>query len=63
LTPGRPRVLFRDKSLREPSRHSWSYDRTTDTFIMIQRGDQEITRDRFVVVLDWDSADGLTSDR
>jgi len=53
LTPGRPRVLFRDNSLLVPQRHNWSYDRTTDTFVMVQRGDHEMRRDGFVVVLDW----------
>ena len=56
LTPGRPRVLFRDKSLLEHSRHSWSYDRTTDELIMIRDGKHEISRDRFVVLTDWPAA-------
>ena len=56
LTADRPRVLFREPSLLEADRHVWSYDRTTDTLVMIRRGDREISRDRFVVVLDWATA-------
>ena len=46
-------MLFHGKSFLEPDRDRWSYDRTTDTLVMIQRGDHEVNRDRFVVVLDW----------
>jgi hypothetical protein len=51
LTADRPHVLFRESSLLEPGSDGWSYDRTTDTFIMVQRGDREISRDSIVVVL------------
>jgi hypothetical protein len=48
----RPRVLFRSKQLLETNRHNWGYDATTDSLIMILRGEHEIRRDGFVVVLD-----------
>jgi serine/threonine-protein kinase len=62
LTVDRPRILFRERSLLEAGRHLWSYDRTTDTFVVVQRGDREISRDRFVVVLDWDAGLGADAD-
>jgi Tol biopolymer transport system component len=52
LVAERPRELFHGDFV-EPERHHWSYDPTTDELIMIRRGEHEISRDRFVVVLDW----------
>ena len=49
----RPRELFRGNFLGEDSRLEWSYDPTTDELIMIGKGANEISRDRFVVVTDW----------
>ena len=51
--PGeRARTIFAG----EDSRLEWSYDPTTDELIMIKKGDNEISRDRFVVVTDWPAA-------
>jgi Tol biopolymer transport system component len=49
----RPRELFRGDFVAEDERLEWSYDPTTDELIMIGIGDNEISRDRFVVVTDW----------
>jgi hypothetical protein len=49
----RPRELFRGEDVIGSDRQTWSYDPATDSFIMIGSGDHEISRDRFVVVLDW----------
>jgi Tol biopolymer transport system component len=53
LVVDRPRELFRGDELLAPARHQWSYDPTTDEPILILRGEREISRDRFVVLLDW----------
>jgi Tol biopolymer transport system component len=49
----RPRELFRGDYINPDDRLQWSYDPTTDDLIMIRNGEHEISRDRFVVVLDW----------
>jgi Tol biopolymer transport system component len=53
LVADRPRELFRGERFLEPGQNLWSYDPTTDELIMIRRGEHEVSRDRFVVVLDW----------
>jgi serine/threonine-protein kinase len=50
---GRPEELFRGDFLRDNDPHEWSYDSRTDSLIMIQNGENEISRDRFVVIVDW----------
>ncbi len=49
----RPRELFRGDFVTKQEPHLWSYDRATDTMILIRRGDHEISDDRLVVILDW----------
>ena len=56
LVAERPQELFRGDFLANNERLEWSYDPTTDELIMIKRGDNEISRDRFVVVTDWPAA-------
>jgi serine/threonine protein kinase len=46
-------LLFRGDFVQAGDRLQWSYDPTTDELIMIRNGEHEISRDRFVVVLDW----------
>jgi len=53
IIAGRPRELFRGNYISASDRLQWSYDPTTDELIMIRNGEHEISRDRFVVVLDW----------
>jgi len=53
IIAGRPRELFRGNYISSNDRLQWSYDPTTDELIMIRNGEHEISRDRFVVVLDW----------
>ncbi len=54
ISAERPRELFRGDYVSSEN-HTWSYDPTTDELIMIRRGEHEISRDRFVVVIDWPS--------
>jgi Tol biopolymer transport system component len=49
----RPRELFRGDYVTGSDPQTWSYDASTDSLIMIEGGEHEISRDRFVVVLDW----------
>jgi len=53
LVAERPRELFRGNFIFQTGRLEWSYDPTTDELIMIVEGDNEISRDRLVVVTDW----------
>ena len=48
-----PRELFRGEFIYQTEGPHWSYDPTTDELIMIERGDHEISGDRFMVVTDW----------
>jgi serine/threonine-protein kinase len=54
ITADRPRELFRGDFVYNGEPHEWSYDPSTDTMILIQNGDDEIRKDRFVVVMGWD---------
>ncbi len=46
--------MYQTRVSRRPfNTGEWSYDPTTDELIMIQHGESETNRDRFVVVLDW----------
>jgi serine/threonine protein kinase/Tol biopolymer transport system component len=47
-----PRELFRGDYVNQNDPHEWSYDPTTDELIMIRKGDHELARDRFVVLID-----------
>jgi Tol biopolymer transport system component len=52
LRTGKPRRLFEGPFHVDP-RQIWSYDARNQRFLMIQRSDEEMWNDRFVVVTDW----------
>jgi serine/threonine-protein kinase len=52
---GRPTELFQaDIDLRHDNRLVWSYDAGSDSLVMIERGDYEKSRARFIVAVNWD---------
>jgi hypothetical protein len=52
---GRPVELFQaDIDLRHDNRLVWSYDASSDSLVMIERGDYEKSRARFIVAVNWD---------
>ena len=53
LVAGRPEELFRGDFLYNDDPHEWSFDASTDSLILIQGGENEVSRDRFTVLTDW----------
>ena len=52
----RPVELFRGNiDLRSDDRLVWSYDARSDSLVLIEPGDHEMSRDRFIVVVNWDA--------
>jgi Tol biopolymer transport system component len=49
IVAGHPRELFRGNFVNTGQPWDWAYDRSTDSFVLMLAGDDEVRSDRFVV--------------